>query len=161
MSAGTSIHPPPLLLSGPGALFQSRTSLPWVVLWRCLFPVLSWSLTLTAQLSPAELPALPRGSKVLPCLVPLQGPIHAWLSPCRTVSAGEHTICAGLTLAPALTPWSQTTSPCRSLASTRLEKSCPSWCLLGPGQDTPSSQLAASAQFWPAALCCHSGTLKG
>lgn len=38
MSAGISIHL--LLLLGPGALFQVSTCLPWVVLWRCLFPVL-------------------------------------------------------------------------------------------------------------------------
>lgn len=75
MSAGTSIQPPPLLLSGPGALFQIKTSLPWAVLWRCLFPVLPVSLSLTAQLSPADLPALPRGNKVLPCLAKQPGAV--------------------------------------------------------------------------------------
>lgn len=64
-----------------GLHFRSGlSSLPWVVLWMYLFPVLPVSLSLTAQLSPAHLPALPRGSTALPCLGLLQSPICAWLA---------------------------------------------------------------------------------
>lgn len=48
-----------------GLYFRSGLStLPWVVLWMCLFPVLPVSLSRTAQLSPADLPALLRGSSL-------------------------------------------------------------------------------------------------
>lgn len=144
VSAGTSIHPPSLLLSGPGALFQVMTSLPWVVLWSCLFPVLPVSLSLTAQLSPADLPALPRGSKVLPCLGLLWGLSVPGSAPQDSTSWWAH---QG---SPCLLPWPlnhRQLSSCCPLASTRLEEPWPSYCPFGTR--TGHTLLWCQAQ-----LCC-------
>lgn len=52
-----------------------------------------------------------QGPLHLPSLGLLQGPISAWLSPCRTTPLGERTACVGLTMAPALSPFLWAASP--------------------------------------------------
>lgn len=84
------------------------------------------------------------GAVAGPCLCltqPLQDSTSWW----------AHSLCR----APALNPWSQTASPCCSLASTRLEKPWSACCLLGPGQDIPSSgaQHSSAALFTIDCFC--------